>query len=214
MSLTLEIWNQRKPLSERLPKLNGGYDNDISDWLTGFWDEFLCDTKDKVFEIPERQLNPLTCDENWLDFLALLLGWDNTHWLKKWSIESKRLLLARSLDFIWERKGNIEVINYVIRSLKLKVIILEVGSFVIGTNLVGDPIGSNPWIVKVLMPTSYQFDSILKEVEFILDRFLPCWLKRIYVWTDQPFSDSELLIVGSDNEVLSENTNKGLDINN
>lgn len=214
MSLTLEVWNQRRPIFERLPKLNGGYDNDISDWLTGFWDELLCDTKDKVSEIPTKQLNPLTCDENWLDFLAQLLGWDRKHWLKKWSVESKRLLLSRSLNFIWERKGNLSVINYVLKSLKLKALVLEVGSFIIGSDTIGEPIGSNPWIVRILMPTSYQFDSVLKDVEFILDRFLPCWLQRIYVWTDRPFSDIELLIVGGENQILNENTDKGLDINN
>lgn len=214
MSLTLELWNQKRPLFDRLPKINGGYDNDVSDWLTGFWDQLFCDTRETIDQIAIRQLNPATCDPEWLDYLAPLLGWDSTYWIKKWSDSSKRLLLVRSLDFIWERKGNPAVIAYVFQSLKLKVIILEVGSFIIGTTTISNPIGTNPWVVQVLMPTSYQFDSILKEVEFILDRFLPCWLRRIYVWTDEPFRSVELLVVGNESEILEENTGKALDINN
>ena len=195
MSAIKEAWDSGRPIYTRLPRRNEGYENNPTDWLTDYWDKLLVETKVKVDDIPIRQINPLTCDDSWLDFLAVLYGWDEKHWQKSWAIESKRLLLSRSYDFIWENKGNRDVLSYVLNSLFIKNRILEIGDFIIGSSTVGQPIGTSPWEFTVVLPVLYRNSNVFPLVEYIVARFSPCWCEVTYEYNDEPFRETELLEV-------------------
>jgi hypothetical protein len=197
MSSVKESWDTGRPIYDRLPNRNGGYENDPTDWLTSFWDSLFVETKTRVDDIPDRQIDPLRCDEDWLDFLAVLFGWDSEHWQKDWSVSSKRKLLSRSLDFIWERKGSRDVLVYVLDSLEIKNRVMVRGDFIIGTNAVGDLLGANPYEFDVILPTAYKNSSQFPLVRYIVRRFAPCWLEAHYRFDDTPFRVSELIEVSA-----------------
>jgi hypothetical protein len=211
MSSILDAWDTGRPIYDRLPNRNGLYENEVTDWLTAFWDLKAIALKQKIDDIAIKQINPLTCDVEWLDYLSILYGWNSKHWQKSWTGESKRLLLARSYDFIWERKGNKVVLEYVLNSLKLKNRVLEIGDFIIGTNLVGDPIGSNPWQIKIILPIEYERGDQLVLVKYIVERFVPCWIFVKYEYSDLPFVVSELLEI-DETTVLGNELNRAIEI--
>jgi Phage tail protein (Tail_P2_I) len=211
MSSIKEAWDTERPIYKRLPNRNGGYENEVTDWLTGYWDEISVNARSLSESLLNKQYNPLICDPEWLDYLAVLYGWDKKHWQKNWKIESKRLLLSRSLDYIWENKGNKDVLVYVLNSLFIKNRVLEVGSFIIGTSTVGQPIGSSPWEFSVILPTAYINSDVLPLVKFIVERFSPCWCEVTYFYDDSPFQNVELLEV-RDQVALGTNSTTGIQI--
>lgn len=211
MSSILDAWNTNRPIFYRLPNRNeGGYDNDVSDWLTAYWDKEVAGTKQKVDDIGAKQINPMLSDSSWLDYLSILFGWSSKHWQKSWSEKSKRLLLVRSYE-IWTRKGNKDILVYVLNSLGLKNRVLEIGDFLIGINEVGDPIGTNPWQVQIILPLKYQMGAELTLVKYVVERFVPCWIKVFYQYDDTPFLVAELLEI-NENAVLANSINQAIEI--
>jgi len=211
MSSILSAWQTGRPIYSRLPNRNGIYENDTSDWVTAFWDAKITELRTKIDDIKTRQINPLICDPEWLDYLSVIYGWNSKHWQKSWAVESKRLLLSRSLDFIWERKGNREVLVYVLESLNLKAKVIDVGDFIIGVNPVGDELGVNTWKVKIIMPTVYEFINELEAVKYIVLRFAPCWIEIFYIFDDSFFTVAELLEI-TDSVVLGDNPGNAIEI--
>lgn len=182
---------EQRPIYSRLPDCYKEDDPSVSDWLTEYWDQFLLNTKTKVDDIP-RQLNPLTCDPEWLDYLSVLCGWYGEYWDAKWPVESKRTLLANSFTLIWPNKGSFKVLSFVLFTLGIKHFI-EIGqSFLVGYSEVGDRIGSIAWDYDILLPSEYYKTDVEKLANKINQLFGPCWCRSSVLFDDSRFNTYRL----------------------
>lgn len=191
-----EAWGSGRPIFYRLPGKNGAYsENPIADWLSYFWDELLIQTKAKIDDIEARQLDPVTCDAEWLDFLAPLMGWDSKYWNPRWSDSSKRTLLSNTWDWqkIWETKGTLNTLSFVLTAIGIRNQVVVDGDFIIGTNEVGDPIGYDPWSYTIYLPPEYERQNEYRETLKIDSLFGPAWCERTIVFDEERFRVIDLL---------------------
>lgn len=212
---TFDAWRDGRPVFNRLPGVNGGYsDNEVADWLTRYWDELLTTLSLGVDDVP-RQIDPLTCDVFWLDFLAIPTGWVGLYWDTTWPESAKRLLLAASLDFIWPRKGTREVLSFVLNALAIEHVIQEGESFLIGRNEVGDALGEVAWDYTIVLPTRYQNTPVEREARRIDSLFGPLWCSKRLVFSDDLFRTLEVVGYrgGGDFVLVSPDTNEAINPN-
>lgn len=117
--------DEQRPIYARLPKINQRYQaenpENPTNWITRWFDELLVQTKTTLDDLP-RQLNALTCDEEWIDFVAYLGGFTGEYWDKSWPLGSKRLI-ASEANWIWSNKGTRQVLEYLFAALNLDVTI-------------------------------------------------------------------------------------------
>jgi hypothetical protein len=211
-----EAWASSRPVFVRLPGTNGGYtENPIADWLTQYWDELLVGTLGKLRDIPARQLNPLTADEDWLDFLAPLTGWDSKYWDKNYPIAGKRQLLANSFvgASIWKNKGSADVLSFVLAQAGIQNRVMVRGDFLVGISEVGDPIGTLEWEYAILLPTAYESTDKERAARRINKLFGPAWCEAFWVYDDAPFIITELLADDEGRAIADENDSI-LDVSN
>lgn len=201
---TYSAWQSSRPIFSRLPEIY--QDNLIADCLTAYFDELLVETKAKVDDLP-RQLNPQTCDTNWLDFLAPLCGFTGNYWDKAWSIKAKRRLLTYSYQYIWSNKGSQDTLDLVLNCFDIKHLILSEGDFILGTSQVGDTLGATPWEYTIYLPTAYVNNYKVRLTEKLNRLFGPCWCKSQIKFEDKYFRD--LTVIG-----MSEDTVLGTEDNN
>lgn len=160
MSSTAEAWETGRPIYSRLPGINGGYtDNAPADWLTDFWDGLLVALKGKIDDLP-RQLNPDTCDPDWLDFLAPLCGFTGEYWDKAWSEDRKRSLLRNSYTLIWSNKGSEAVLSFLLDTFDINHEIWLGDSFLLGVTELPGTLGSPEWQYYILLPLQYLRESV------------------------------------------------------
>jgi Phage tail protein (Tail_P2_I) len=211
-----EAWSSGRPVFSRLPGTNGAYtENQVADWLTAYWDELLVETKVKIQEIPTRQLEPITADENWLDFLAPLAGWDSRYWDVSYPLEGKRNLIQNSYSgvSIWENKGTQRVLTFVLSQVGLKNRVVIPGDFLIDISRVGDAIGDRFWEYKIILPTAYRGmdeEKLARRIEYL---FGCAWCSCAFEFNDAPFVEITALQDSSGN-VVATNLNQGLDVTN
>lgn len=174
MSTTYEAWSTGRPILSRLPEVY--QDNEVSDYLTIYWDELLTSLKFKIDDLP-RQLSPLTCDDKWLDFLAPLCGFTGNYWDTNWKPSSKRILLSNAYLFIWKNKGTRVVLSFVLNALEIEHLIWEGSNFILGVSqLDKTSLGNAAWEYKILLPGKYKLNGYeFKLAEKINKLFGPLW---------------------------------------
>jgi hypothetical protein len=209
-----EAWASGRPIFSRLPEVYQFQDPPIADWLTKFWDQLLINTKAKIDDIPVRQLNPATCDVEWLDFLAPLCGWDSKYWDKTWTVDAKRTLLINSYsgESIWENKGSAEVLSFVLATLGVRNIVQVQGDFILGTSVLGDELGSLPWEYTVRVPADYQGTSKDNLLQRIIKLFGPAWCIVNIIYDPDRFTFVNLLGINED-EILETETGTAIQTN-
>jgi hypothetical protein len=174
-------WDSGKPIWERLPECYK--ENDVAEWLTTYFDELLINTKAKIDDLP-RQLNPLDCDEVWLDVLAPLCGFTGDYWDKAWATEAKRLLISNSFINIWPNKGSKEVLSLVLNCFDIQHLITSRGNFILGTSTTGDPLGTSAWEYIIYLPTSYKYGDKFKLTQKLNSLYGPCWCSTEIIFND------------------------------
>lgn len=186
MNDTYSAWISGRPIYSRLPECYK--EGEIADWLTAYWDDILIETKAKVYDLP-RQLNPLTCDSNWLDFLAPLCGFTGEYWDKDWDVTAKRKLLDYSYLSIWANKGSKETLDLVLNCFDINHVILSEGDFVLGASKIGQqPLGTTPWEYTIYLPSSY-LGLYKADLTRKLNRlFGPCWCESQIIFDNQYFN--------------------------
>lgn len=189
---TYQAWIVDKaPIFSRLPECYK--DNLVTGYLTSFWDELLISTKAKVDDIP-RQLNPLTCDANWLDFLAPLCGFTGVYWDKNWQDKHKRSLLNYSYTKIWSNKGSREALSTVLFCFEIPHEIAGRGDFIFGQSKLGeDPLGKAGWEYTVYLKTIYRDTPQVELVKRLIKLFGPCWCKANIKFDDSVIKDYLIL---------------------
>lgn len=185
MTTTYEAWViEQAPIFSRLPEVYR--DNPVTQYLITFWDELLAATKDNIDDLP-RQLNPLTCDENWLDFLAPLCSFTGIYWDKEWNPLYKRRLLANSYKYIWSNKGSKDTLSRILTYFNIKHLIVPAGSFIFGESTVGSPLGLGAWEYTIYLPTAYQNRPQFKLTEKLNRLFGPLWCESHIILDDKYF---------------------------
>jgi len=198
MTTTQERWARGRPALDSLPGINGGYDNSVSDWLTDAVDSLLTRTKFIVIDDSARQVDPLRCDEQWLDLLAALCGWQGI-WDRSWPVTSKRQLLANSYTLIWPNKGTAIALSFVLDALGVTHVLQQGDSFIIGESEVGDALGAIAWEYNIVLPTSFFGAPQVKLAERINRLFGPIWCKSRILFDDDYF-------IATGFPVIAENT--------
>lgn len=158
---TAEAWRSGRPIYSRLPGVNGQYQDEvggtIADWLTAHSDLTLSQTQSKILDLP-RQLNPSTCDESFLDFLAILNGFTGEYWDKNWPTAAKRSILIKA-NWIWENKGSKIVLEYLLGVFAIDSGIWEATAFYAGVTKLPATIGEPDFRYMVTLPLKYLRNS-------------------------------------------------------
>jgi len=184
---TSEAWASGRPIFSRLPDVYK--DNLIADYLTAYFDKLLIETKAKVDDLP-RQLNPITCDENWLDFLAPLCGFTGEYWEKAWKVNAKRLLLSNSYQNIWSNKGSKTALSTVLTCFGINHVITNRGDFILGASQVGvQTLGTTAWEYVIYLPTIYRDREEYKLTKKLDKLFGPLWCDREIIFDDKYFNN-------------------------
>ncbi|MFN6460541.1 MAG: phage tail protein [Nostoc sp. DedVER02] len=178
---TSESWATNKPIYSRLPECY--QTNEVTEWLTDYFDELLVDTKAKIDDLP-RQLDPLLSDPEWLDFLAPLTGFTGDYWDKTWATETKRLLISNSFINIWANKGSKEVLSLVLNCFGIQHLITSRGNFILGTSTTGDPLGTSAWEYIIYLPTAYKYGNKFKLTQKLNSLYGPCWCSSEIIFND------------------------------
>lgn len=105
-------WHDGRPIFNRLPE-KGYKDNPVADALTAWIDTKLLAKADQLQGF-YRNLDPATAEEQYLDYLAWLVGLSGNYWDFAWSSEVKRSLIAASHNFLWANRGTLAVILFVL----------------------------------------------------------------------------------------------------
>lgn len=104
-------WDKGLPVTLRLPR--DGYQNnpDVVALLSQP-DEFLT-AKKLQLETLYEQLRGETAPEEWLDYVAWLMGWSSEYWDSRWSESVKRQLIVIA-NSVWGRLGQSGVITEIL----------------------------------------------------------------------------------------------------
>jgi hypothetical protein len=152
----------KRPIYSRLPQISQRYKGENpaspSNWITQWFDELLVKTKASIDDLP-RQLNALTCDADWIDFVAYLSGFSGEYWDKSWSMATKRAIASRA-NWIWSNKGTQAVIEYMIAAVGLTAVIWLGEGFVIGESIIGETtLGEPEYQYFIQVPFLYDRDG-------------------------------------------------------
>jgi hypothetical protein len=202
MTTTYERWQRRRPVFDSLPGINEGYSGrPVADWLTAAPDDLLVGLKDAIDNLP-AQLEPLTCDAKWLDFLSALCGFHGPYWDRAWPERSKRLLLAASFKEIWPNYGTTKALSLVLNALAVTHLIREGNSFIIGRDEVGDRLGVIAWDYVIILPSS-SFNSADAKMAARINRLYgPLWCTSEIIFDDEFFATPEY-IAANNGELLA-----------
>jgi hypothetical protein len=202
---TAEAWATGRPIFSRLPGANEGYTgNEVADWLTDYWDALLVSTKGTIDDLRDRQLNPTTCDPEYLDYLAPLCGFYGEYWDRNWAIEGKRALLAVAYSEIWINKGTKEVLEFVLNSLGVRSLVEVTGDFRVGLSEVGDRLGTLPWDYTIWLPPAYKDqpqETLARRVNYL---FGVLWCEWRIGFDPERFIDYEVLATEDLEAIASE----------
>lgn len=197
---TYEAWRNGRPVFNRLPGINGSYQaNVVADYLAQFPDTELTSAKSKALDNIRRQVDPLTCDVSWLDFLSSICGWHGDYWDRSWPEASKRQLLANSYSLIWPKYGTSEALSFVLNTLGVTHLIQQGQSFIIGREAIGDALGAIAWEYDIVLPSAF-FNSDAHRLAERIDRlFGPIWCRSRIIFDDEYFKQRGFLVIGESN---------------
>ncbi|MFB2876860.1 phage tail protein I [Floridanema aerugineum] len=107
-----KAWSEGRPVFYRLPEKNY-QDNEVADALTSWTDSKLVEKKEQL-ENFYKYLDPDTCPDHLLDYLAFLVGMSGNYWDVKWSAKVKRDFIRYAHVFLWRTKGTLACIKKVL----------------------------------------------------------------------------------------------------
>lgn len=191
--------------------------------VTAYWDSEYNKVVSKLLDL-YRQVDPATCDPEWLDLLAVMFGWTALYWNKSWGIQIKRDLLTSTYDGelvavtgervqggIFATKGSLATLSVVLALAGHPNNVVVEGDFLVGINEVGDAIGVQPWEYTLYLPPSYQASPKLNEVLLLVSLFQPAWVKRNLVFSADRFV-TVYALADQDGNYLVDGTGEGFEI--
>lgn len=164
-------WYDSRPVFSRLPE-RGFKDNAIADALTSWVDEKLTAKADQLQSF-YLQLDPNTASEEYLDYLAFLVGLSGSYWDTEWSAQVKTSLIAASHSYLWTNRGTLGVIEFVLKTHGITYDIWQDGISILPFTL-PKAFGANRLRFFVRLPLRYARTSQeWREVERTLQCYAP-----------------------------------------
>jgi hypothetical protein len=81
----------------------------------------------------------------------------------------------------------------VLNTLGIKHVIQQGSSFIVGVNVIGDPLGAIAWQYDIVLPTNY-FDTKESRLTIKIDElFGPCWCNARVLYDDDVFASKGFL---------------------
>jgi Phage tail protein (Tail_P2_I) len=206
MKSPYEAWTvDQRPLFSRLPGVQGQYSrNSVVDSITKFWDEFLVFQKSQVDLLFTQNLNPLTCDSEYLDYLAYMSGFNDRYWERSYPDSAKRKLIDGAFKVIWRRFGTFQSLGYVIDCFDIKNRIQKTGDYTVGESLVGDVIGDLGFNYTIFLPTIYQGQAESRRVEQLNFLYGIGYADYSIIYDDSKFVEVDLLLTDDDRLVTTD----------
>jgi Phage tail protein (Tail_P2_I) len=210
---TFLAWQNNRPVYDRLPGDRGAYQvNDPTNWITKYWDDFLVYQKTQVDLLLTQNLNPETCDEEFLDYLGFISGFTKDTWDRNWPPSAKRKLIKEAYTLIWLNPGSINSISFIISAFDIQNRVIKTGDFLIGISEVGDPIGDIYWDYTIFLPTRYQGTNTVKLVEKLNYLFGVCYCYSRIIFDDSKFVNAYILINEQETAFIATEDNKALEL--
>jgi phage tail-like protein len=104
-------YKQGRPTYHSLP-IRNYQDNDVADWLTHWHDQKVVNTANILSNF-YKAFDPFVAPEDYLNFLAYLVGLSQEYWDVKWSNDVKRQLISVAHE-LWSTKGTLLAISKVL----------------------------------------------------------------------------------------------------
>lgn len=106
-----EVWESKRPVFSSLPAY-GYQNNDVTDWVTSWVDQELSKVSDTLQNFHEN-IDPATCPESLLDYLAWMVGLSNQFWDVTWQPSVKRAMIANA-HYLFNHLGTLDTIRKVL----------------------------------------------------------------------------------------------------
>lgn len=165
-----DAWEVSQPLYHRLPEV-GYKDNPVASWLTQWVDHEWMLAK-TTMEQWYRELDPSTCKETSLDYLAALLGFSDGYWDSSWSASQKRAVLGQT-RVLWQYRGSKLAITTIIQALDIRASLWYRDRLVLSFDLPAI-FGKNNLIVNLTVPLEVRRNSReWLEVDRVRKLYLP-----------------------------------------
>lgn len=187
-------WSNDKPITDNLPGFNGKYNrNNVTQWITSYFDEFLVDTKNSVTLIQEYLENLDIAPDKYLDFFGNLAGFTGPYWEITYP-KSLKIALIQKANWIWSNKGSKEVLSYVLTHYGLENIVVNDGAFIIGSNVIGDRLGERPWSYLIYTnPRQLNYDFLSKKIPLFQRLYAPLWARGTIIEDFSRFAKFRIL---------------------
>ena len=123
-------------------------------------------------------LDPRTAKIEFLDAIAYYVGFSN-FWDVSWNESIKRQLLI-NVRYIFENRGNREVLSFLFSIFGLDARLVSTGGFILNKTLFPGSLLADPFSFFVLIPDTYAENSTEYQLtKKITDYFTPCWVELI-----------------------------------
>lgn len=154
---------------------------EIADGLTRAIASLYSDLKNKLENYEFLYLNPTTCNEEWLDILAIWAGWGD-YWDLTRSPAIKRKLLSSS-PLIFQNRGNREAISTLFPIFNLQAAIAPTTGWMLGQTLLPALLNADPFAYLVKVPVNYSPGTPEHNlIARLIREFLPCWISLEFVY--------------------------------
>lgn len=150
--------------------------NEISTALTDGISDFILTIIDDLEHYEERYLDPRTCKDEWLDYLAYQLGWQGI-WQSTWASNIKRQLLINT-TYIWANRGSRDILPYLLSIFELQGNLKQATGWILGVTEMAVDLTTDPFSYQLEIPRSYTANSRqFKLIELLIQNFIPCWVE-------------------------------------
>lgn len=178
----MSAWDDRRPIFKRLPQY-GWQDQDppVSDWVIEPFDAIAMELQSKILSFPDDYIDPDTCRADALDWLAQLSGYTGEYWDTTWSEAVKRTLIKDAQSTVWNYRGTIYLLQYLINLFGLnQAYIVVPGSWRVGVTAIGSPIGGQLLVYSIVIGTQDTPGYLRNSAEWrllqrLIKLFMPCW---------------------------------------
>lgn len=166
----INAWAVQRPVYARLPEY-AYQDNAVADWLTQWVDSYLSNTA-MTLQNFYKELDPTTCQDSSLDFLASLVGLVGSFWDTRWSSVVKRAFIT-NVGLIFATRGTKTCLQLVISIFKYQYSIWVSGQLVLPFKMSGT-FGSSNLVFYLRLPLKYRYKATeWTECERLLKNYAP-----------------------------------------
>lgn len=175
-----------RPVFERLP-VKGYQDNVIADAVTSYYDEKLVGVGTFIENL-HLSLNPDTCPESYLDWLAFMVGMTSPYYDNQWLVPVKRKAVKAAND-IFRLRGTLPGIKKALDIHSFEYILYNSNDLILPFTFgVNNVFGKKSDSTRIVMPLKYsrqgyeftEAQKVADNYSAIVNPISPCY-DRFYL---------------------------------